>query len=190
MAVQPVPDDTPATPIDEVIGDLNQLSAAVRRLGNARSRVREIRLTAKREHERVDLWVQDETVQDLMEIEYQEGLISAFARQEAARQAAKGGRKRVTSPWGACDVRALPEEYHGKDTKGLLEWALDDPDRRFVKAVTTETLDWAKLKAACRRDGDHLVLLATGERIPWVEVVDREDSVAIRPYTDEPEVDP
>ena len=156
---------------EDALGDLLQLGRAFRDINNARSRIREIEATATAERERIDRWEHDETESDRKLIARCEQSIGVFA---LARRA--DGEKSLSTPWGIVETREMPPEFN-RDEDVLFPFA---EKHGYIREKVVRTIDWERLKKACRQMSGRLLL--DGEPVPGVLVRDREPSVTVTPW--------
>ena len=151
----------PLSPHDDAaIDDLLSLHQAMHWLQGARSRIAENELTAKREHELINEWLQTATERDRRDAAYWEGQITAYALRR--RQETGGRDKSLTGPHGRVETREQPPQYEFDDDE-LMPWAESHgfaPEREPVRS-----LDWRALK---KRITPHLAgtVLLDGEVVP------------------------
>jgi hypothetical protein len=171
-----MPPETIADPLAPAV-DLEGLGRLFRALENAESRILELEQTAEAEARRVAAWLDRETAPDRELATRLRALIADFARQQAQRQQAIGGHKRVSCPFGECEVRAQQPEYE-RDAEILSAWAEANGYTRTPPPPAPMT-DWERIRKAGTPRGDRLVL-PDGEVVPGVVVRERPDSVIIR----------
>ena len=182
MTVEPiVPNSLPdlgggdaAAPLSEPaeIDDLLSLHKAMRKLQTVRSRLAEVELTARREHEAIDEWEQTATKDDLREKAYLEAQIGSYALRR--RSETNGHDKTITGPHGRVETRELPTEYV-KDESALFPFA---ESHGFVRERVIREVDWAALK---KRVIPHMAgtVLLDGEEVPGLTHRLREPSVEV-----------
>jgi hypothetical protein len=157
------------------VTDLESLDRALQHMAMLQSRIAEVEATAAALHKRATEYEDAETEADSCELAGLTTLIEPFAREQAARQAAAGGRKEIRVPFGRVKVRAAEPEFE-RDPDALMDWAAET---EFLVTTTKVRVDWERLKANAKVSGEHLVIPATGEIVPGVVVRDRPESVSI-----------
>ena len=165
MTAEPLPSDES---LDEP-ASIDDLFRIMQRLATARSRIAENTATAQREHERIDVWLDEETRSDRSYAAMLEAAAVAFLRRHL--DAHPDGRKSIRTPWGVVSSRAQEPKYERDDT-ALWTWA-------GPAGYTREALDWERIKSECHVRGNRLVT-EDGEVIPGVEVTEREPKFDVR----------
>jgi hypothetical protein len=160
------------------VTDLESLDRALQHMAMLQSRIAEVEATAAALHKRATEYEDAETEADSSELAGLTTLIEPFAREQAARQAAAGGRKEIRVPFGRVKVREQAPEIFREDERALSEWAAPMGYYRYPK-VPEPVVDWARIVKEGEPRGERLVLPATGEVIPGCVVRERPESVII-----------
>ena len=160
------------------VTDLESLDRALQHMAMLQSRIAEVEATAAALHKRATEYEDAETEADSCELAGLTTLIEPFAREQAARQAAAGGRKEIRVPFGRVKVRELVPEIVREDEAALGEWAMAEGYYRQPPQPAA-VLDWKRIVSEGEPRGDRLVLPATGEVIPGCVVRERPESVII-----------
>lgn len=167
MSAQLLPDDEPLLSRDE-------LHASMRKLATLRSALNELRETARRDHERINAWLDDESSDIVAEANVLESAIRAFM---LAERAENPERKHEDTPWGRVQTREKPPKPVIADKDALFEWA----DSEGLIRVQTEA-DWAEILKRTKVAGDRLVVAtgdSQGEVVPGVEIAPPEITVTV-----------
>lgn len=141
----------------------DDLFRIMERLARVRDAIAENEATARREHERIDAWLAEETKSDRSHAAMLEAQAQAFLREQL--DAEPDGPKSIRTPWGRVESRACQPEYERDETL-LLAWAAENGYLR-------EAPDWERIKRECHVRGNRLVT-AEGECVPGITVHARE----------------
>ena len=106
-----------------------------------------------------------------------EGMLRGYFNDRVEAGFAKATKTKIAYklPTGELTLKHREPEYK-RDEKAVLAW-LEKNDDRFVKIE--KKLDWAGLKKAVEVSGNGCIDPSTGEVIPGIEVVEREDEFVV-----------
>lgn len=79
-------------------------------------------------------------------------------------------------PTGELTLKHVAPEFR-RDDKAVMEWLRTEHAGDHIKVV--ESLDWAGLKKELQVTGNGCVVPSTGEIVPGIEVVEREDEFVV-----------
>ena len=150
------------------------------------SKIRKVRQEQKRETEELTRQMQFYKDQIEMigsraddEVAFFEGILRDYFNGRVSDGFAKTTKTKVSYklPTGDLVLKHREPEFK-RDDKALIEWAKGTEEtKQFIKVE--ERLDWAGLKKAVMVSGNGCVDPSTGEVIPGVEVVEREDEFVV-----------
>jgi hypothetical protein len=102
--------------------------------------------------------------------------LELFIRREIAQQeeAGKKPKKTISLPYGKIALKKQQPEFI-RNEEELLPYA---KETGFVKVK--ESVDWAELKKHCEVVEGKLVFAETGELVPGVEIIEKEDRFEIK----------
>lgn len=149
------------------------------------SKIRKIREKQKRET--AELERQMQFYQDQMEIvkhsadedaAFFEGILREYFEKRVEEGFTKATKTKVTYklPTGNLILKHYEPEYR-RDEKTVIDWLKKEHNSEFIKVE--EKLDWAGLKKEVQVNGAGCVNAETGEVIPGIEVVDRNDEFVV-----------
>ena len=179
----PSVDAPTAAEADGLTFSAEEVGFMMRSISHAQSRMAEEHATheAFRDRLRRELNMVDEAEEQAVKPD-RERVAYLTAQLEAhllARRMADDSVKSIKTPWGRIESEAQQPEFE-RDEPTLLTWA-HESRRDALRVKTTETLDWAALKAHCQIRAGQMVT-PEGEVVPGVTVVERAPKVKVVVY--------
>lgn len=160
-----------------IIQDVEQLNWAFRKLRAINKKQTEIESLAQAEYDRIKNWEIENTKKLKDSREYFEGLIEEYAQEKRNKDE---NYKKDSTPYGELIFRKQQPEYVYDDekTEELIQY-LQNQGRDDLLRYKTE-INKADIKKAFAQQGDTLVDETTGEIIPHIQVIEREDKLNIK----------
>jgi len=138
---------------------------AMRRLAQAQRRIDEVKRQAKVEIDRINGWVEANTVTHGGEVEFFENALQEFLLR--VREDSADGRKSLDFPDGTVTSRVTPSKVAVLDAEAFLAWAEANGHSDWVR-VKREA-DVATIKKVVDFDGDSVVDPLTGSVIAGLQ---------------------
>lgn len=156
------------------ITDKEQLNWSFRKINALKKEINEIENLAKKETERINDWKNKESKSHLDNIEYFEMLIKQYALKQRDNN---DKFKKESTPYGSVAFRKQQPAYEYKDEQATLEWLKQNKKTDLINVK--ESVKKTEIKKTFKRHNDVLIDNETGEVVPGVSVVEREDSIKI-----------
>jgi len=149
---------------------------AMRRLAQAQRRIDEVKRQAKIEIDRINHWVESNTVTHGREVDFFDLALSEYLI--AVRQNEQDGRKSLDFPDGVATSRVTPSKVAVTDAEAFLAWADANGHSEWVR-VKREA-DIASIKKVADFAGDTVLDPATGTPIDGLQHTEGGISVTVK----------
>jgi len=149
---------------------------AMRRLAQAQRRIDEVKRLAKVELDRINAWVETNTVGNKRTVEFYETALSDYL--VAVRENSADGRKSLDFPDGVVSSRISPSKVEVADIDAFLAWAESNNHSDWVR-VKREA-DVSTIKKVVDFAGDSVVDPITGTTVAGLNHVEGGISVSVK----------
>ena len=112
------------------------------------------------------------------DVEFFEGMLRGYFNDRVEAGFTKATKTKVSYklPTGEMALKHL-EPVYKRDDKAVMEWLRKEHAGDHIKVK--EELDWAGLKKEVQVSGNGCVVPSTGEIVPGIEVIEREDEFVV-----------
>ncbi|QNB45865.1 hypothetical protein BR63_05765 [Thermanaerosceptrum fracticalcis] len=155
------------------ITNLEQATWAMRKLRALAAKEAEIRKVAEEEIARINAWLQDEFKGIERSRSFFLGALEGYHR-NLIQQDPKA--KTVKTPYGKLKLTKQQPEFQ-RDDALIKAWAKENKPEVLIPQEPK--LDWAGLKKQLVVEGDKAIDLTTGEMVPGILVIEREDKFSV-----------
>lgn len=150
------------------IEDLKDASWALRKIREYKESILEKEELAKAEKERIDNWLVNETKNDLINIEYFNGLLVKYYK-ELKKSDPKA---KINTPYGKVAARKT-KKWNYKNEEEFLEYLTSNGHNNLVRVK--KEIDKTKIKKEFVTQDGVVVNKNTGEILPYIDVVEEEN---------------
>ncbi|MPU14874.1 hypothetical protein FGL68_06670 [Acinetobacter baumannii] len=150
------------------IEDLKGASWALRKIKECKESILEKEELAKAEKERIDKWLVNETKNDLINIEYFNGLLVQYYKELKKSDP----RAKINTPYGKVATRKT-KKWNYRNEEEFLEYLTSNGHNNLVRVK--KEIDKIKIKKEFVNQDGVVVDKNTGEILPYIDVVEEEN---------------